>query len=824
MKEPSMKRNLLIFLLAAVPLCLCRAQNLLNNADFQRLYDRYPMDWGKNLDGYPNAVELLPDQGPEKQNAVRLDLRELESYGQGGLRLVPGETYEIGAWVRTKDFRCSRSGIIIYNYGWFAESGAKPIPADTNGEWVKLTATITCPPPDSQKASYFRNSLIYTFCIYATQVEGVVDFAAPFLIPVSDKAKEFSRRGKSLLDNVRAVPVSPRLSEIPARDVDVEFFWPNSPEGEIRCNLKGVSAGGKISGHRAKLHFPSLPPGPGALAIEVNQGEGFMPTGEYTVNVLGPAPESAERRLNNLVSEIACRETGPGRYAFFFKEGGWLYVKAGTPEICVDGRALSGFVVDGRHEFMCRIPAGPHEITLDPSAGMPEAVRKIPEMLVYALDDAKFDEAFWEKYLLPVVNAPSVSSAWHPGKQSAEYLAKILKTGRLIVGNGGMHTRKKYDPLQIADHFRHNRFMQYEGCGLVYDELDPASPAPMIQAFTEALWQLQDMKKPVCLWMEWGARLFSPQIHASLISAVANASGGQGRILSESYCRLWSDEKLLETELARYRSIVSFVKSYYPDYPKSMLMIAGGYVSPGDQYILSTSNPECDPKVATELFFKMCADDPVFEGLYGIGVYSIHDSDEEMVRWYGRLLRHYGIEGQKDLLSNRYGFRLKTDFLKNGDFTEGLEHWTASGNVSTGLFENLGKMQGRKWGRGEVKEQKKTLGDTAAVLSPGSSVSQTATGLIPGRQYSAACIIAERKMVESGKKDNTIKPEIEVSISNAEQIEYQKIHAKGFLSLKVIFTAREPQAELTFAAPETTEELVLNYVAFRPYFSGDAEK
>ena len=139
MKEPSMKRNLLIFLLAAVPFCLCRAQNLLNNADFQRLYDRYPMDWGKNLDGYPNAVELLPDQGPEKQNAVRLDLRELESYGQGGLRLVPGETYEIGAWVRTKDFCCSRSGIIIYNYGWFAESGAKPIPADTNGEWVKLS-------------------------------------------------------------------------------------------------------------------------------------------------------------------------------------------------------------------------------------------------------------------------------------------------------------------------------------------------------------------------------------------------------------------------------------------------------------------------------------------------------------------------------------------------------------------------------------------------------------------------------------------------------------------------------------------------------------
>ena len=235
-----MKQILTLTLFAAV-LFVCRAQNLLNNTDFRHVYGQYPMDWGTNLDGYSHAVELLQDQGPQKENAVRLDLSEMEFYGQGGLRLVPGEQYEIGAWVRTKNFQSNRSGVVIYNLGWFGEAGAKPIPADTNGEWVKLSATITCPKPDTKKPGYFYNSHIYAFCIYATQVNGLVDFASPFLIPVSEKAKEFSRRGTSLLDNVRVVPVSPRLTEIPSQNAVIEFFWPNTPEGQILCKIKGVT-------------------------------------------------------------------------------------------------------------------------------------------------------------------------------------------------------------------------------------------------------------------------------------------------------------------------------------------------------------------------------------------------------------------------------------------------------------------------------------------------------------------------------------------------------------------------------------------------------
>ena len=658
-----MKRIILTFL-ASMPFFLCQAQNLLNNVDFQRLYGPYPMDWGRNLALFPHAVELLPGQGPQKQNAVRLDLSEMISYSQGGLRLVPGEQYEIGAWVRTKDFHAERSGIIIYNHGWFDEAGVIPVPADTDGEWVKVTATVICPPPNARKRSYFASSVYYSFSIYATGAAGQLDAASPFLIPLSDKAKEFSRHGVSLLDNVRLVPVSPRLEELPSKDADIDFYWPNSPDGEVRCTIyfcNGISVQktGKLSDHRVKLHFPCLQAGPGILSAEVDRetGEGFLPAGDYAVNVLDLTPEPPIRRLNNLVSEIACRETAPGRYAFSFAEGGWMYLKTKAPEICVDGRALSGFTVDGWNEFMYRVPAGMHEITLDPAAGPPESLRKIPEIQMFAFDSKEYKEDFWKKHLLENITSPSVSSAWNPGRISRDFLLEIQRSGRSLPVNGGFHARKKYDPLQIANELRHCRGTLF-GSSRQYDELDPGSPAHMVYAFAEAFWQLQDMKKPVYLWAQKGGKFFSPQWHASLISAVSNAAGGQGRILNEAYCRLWSDEKRMEEALSKYRDSVAFAKEFCPDYPKNMLMTAGAYFNP-EGTILLVSNPECDPKVGMDLFYRMCAVDPVFEGLYGIGVYSIDSTDEEMVRWFGKLFRHYGIEGQKDLLSKKYGFRLR---------------------------------------------------------------------------------------------------------------------------------------------------------------------
>ena len=75
-----------------------------------------------------------------------------------------------------------------------------------------------------------------------------------------------------------------------------------------------------------------------------------------------------------------------------------------------------------------------------------------------------------------------------------------------------------------------------------------------------------------------------------------------------------------------------------------------------------------------------------------------------------------------------------------------------------------------------------------------------------------------------GVSSNNLRPELSVSLSNADRVELRKIHSRGFLSLKCIFTAKDPQTDITFAAPpEQTDDLLLNYAAIRPYFTDETE-
>ena len=97
--------------------------------------------------------------------------------------------------------------------------------------------------------------------------------------------------------------------------------------------------------------------------------------------------------------------------------------------------------------------------------------------------------------------------------------------------------------------------------------------------------------------------------------------------------------------------------------------------------------------------FRQLATVPEYAGLYGIMVYKSRYADEESMRWCGRLFRHYGIEGNSDLLSDRYGYRYRLDYIKNGDFEDGLDGWSVSaaepGSMEVVEAEGVGHLIGR---------------------------------------------------------------------------------------------------------------------------------
>lgn len=149
---------------------------------------------------------------------------------------------------------------------------------------------------------------------------------------------------------------------------------------------------------------------------------------------------------------------------------------------------------------------------------------------------------------------------------------------------------------------------------------------------------------------------------------------------------------------------------------------------------------ETDFKAWLDLQFQFIAREKPFDGLRSLIVWGSRYTDEETFRWVGLLFRHYCIEGQTRLLSERYGFNYRLDHIRNGDFLEGLAHWTGGG-----VHERVDKLalwQGRfpyavEWDGGLVMENVR--------------IKQTITNLRPGKLYSAKLIAARKSDLVSGR-------------------------------------------------------------------------
>jgi len=86
-------------------------------------------------------------------------------------------------------------------------------------------------------------------------------------------------------------------------------------------------------------------------------------------------------------------------------------------------------------------------------------------------------------------------------------------------------------------------------------------------------------------------------------------------------------------------------------------------------------NPQVDYKVFLDMQYRHLATSPECFGLWGVMIYKATYAEEEALRWAGRLFRHYCIEGNTDLLSERYGFTYNLRHIRNADFNEGPAGW-----------------------------------------------------------------------------------------------------------------------------------------------------
>jgi hypothetical protein len=836
---------------AAVIACVgaCHAaveptENIVLNGAFEADQASSPPFWNVSK---PEKVSWKPSGGPDGKPYMSISSDEADTtettIRQYGLRLVEGGKYRISAYVRTKALSVGYSGVSVVNHGWFKGASAGKLPPDTAGKWVKLEHDFTC---------FASKDGTYSVVAFLTKFKGTFDVADIRLVALDEAA--LKKTGRSPLFDVqskpRLIPFNPILGKIPLYDPAVEFrFFGYLPKGTAASDFEAVlEVEGASGASRAplavkgcmRLAVPgAVAPTQGVLAVSIERkssGERvFTERHRYALRDM-PQGLKKGRRLNNLASELVrAKRAGAEteKYAFDVFRDSWLFIASPRGStVRLDGREVVSPDTP-RGETFRLVAAGRHEIAVGGPAG-DVVVRMIADIFNYCpgansfvQENRPYDWAFQEKYVLPAVttqNGGSVPKEQLPGFHARGYrwLANLGTVGvsseklvQLLGGAAGM-TKDGYSGVTCDEQFLH----------------DPSQ----IVAYTSGLKAYELSARPTRAIFTWiVGKPFNQAIDEDFFATSVNASLGEGKVLFEAYCRT----KETEEEARRY--LDNYVKDtlvrYCRTYPLAIGSSCIAFGNFNQLPILSLAHhPEVDFKYYLDMQVNLAANDPAFDGLGSIGYWGSYYADEELHRWSFALMRHYVVEGRKDMLSAQYGFTYRPDHILNGDFRGALEPWTTNGAVRADSFAGFAKASQNRWGgNGGV-------GDTFAVLSRGkdsfATLSQKAKGLVPGRKYRLRYSTFDVKDVKA-KRMAPRKFAISASAGTGAAVDetltwtHVDKRVKGRYAAnnncarvnfgQIVFTATAPETEISFSNEQAQEgeELGLNYVSLLPYYPAE---
>lgn len=792
------------------------------------LYDRSGGPEGKK------AAVILKSDDP---NSATVSLR------QQGMTLVAGETYKLSALIKTKGFKCRSGGLIVHNSGWVSATGISKFPEDS--EWTLHEKTF--------KLMTSKNNE-YGLALYATGMTGEIHITDVKLEAVSEAARKGSTSQMSIVGAPRLVPLQPLLNKIPhARpELTLKFFslLPDKRDA-YECLLS-------VAGD--PIPQQTIPLGQDGKALVKLQG---LPCGDYSLNALVRHREtrktvletawpvsiieiptidrSSIRQLNNLVAELLNQplknSPSPQTFTFVNPRDGWVFVAFTTDSpapglaVKIDDRDTLITAATDRLEAFRELPMGEHRITV--IAGSADArllVRSIPEIFDYppcasshVKENGSYGWEFMKQHILPAVT--TLNGGALPGDALPESKALGLKW----LANFGVDSPG--DPTELRDRMeKHPGMTQPQYDGFTADELFFARAT--IGNYSQALRLLRNPEnRLVYTWIVGKPSISS--LHTDFMSTALNVSKGRGRLLFEAYCHPQDDEQAAAAYLDNMvGETMRRFNAYLPDAAAGTGIIFGNF---NQIPIISLEhNPAVDFKYFLDMQVNLIANSPDFKNLATTGYWGTYYGDEEMVRWSFKLMRHYAVEGNKDMLSARYGFKYNPGFLAGGDFADGLNGWTAApaaeGSLRTHTIAGYGKNSQGRWGGG-------SSGDTVCVMTRSAGkpnrISQTARGLEVGKAYCLQFVTADLNDV-TGKKYNPRRYGIRAELEGAETLpeksfvhidrrntgRYEDNNNVAKINLnRIIFRAKSPEQVVTFHDQDALpgEQLIINFIQLKPY-------
>jgi len=843
-----MKRFLVSFVVSFLPLvttaAVAEGENLLINGAFDTEQTELPVFWSASSSRQVSCNRGGGPKGQKSAIVLRADgsIPGAVSMRQQGLVLVAGETYKLSAWIKTKGFKSRHAGFIIHNNGWITDSGFKELPADSDWTFMEKTFKL-----------FASTNKEYGVAMFAVGLIGEMHVADVRLEAISAGALQGSSSQASLVSAPRLVPIQPLLSRIPRANPKLTFGLygklPKKPEA-YECVV--IAGGNRIPAQTLPIKdgkvvasLAGLPVGAYSLEVVLRErgAEQAVVEASYPVRIIEPPiiDRSGIRPLNNLVSVLLDRPLAkaptPQTFSFVNPRDGWVFVALKndkpTPGLAVtiDGGAPVITAATARLEAFRELPAGAHRIAVvGGPTGSRLIVRSIPEIFnyppcrdSYVKENGSYDWDFMKRHILPAVT--TLNGGRLPGPALPEAKAMGLKW------LANFNVAPVNDPVDLRERMtKHAGFTQPQYDGFTSDELFFGRTT--IDNYTQALWGLHNPEnRRIYTWIVGKPAI--PSLHTDFMSACLNASGGRGRMLFEAYCHPQGNEKAAAAYLDG--KLVETMRSFNAFFPNAA---AGSGIIFGNfnqiPIISLEHNPGVDFKYFLDMQVNRIANDPAFVNLATTGYWGTYYGDEELVRWSFLLMRHYAVEGRKEMLSKRYGFTYNPGFVANPDFAAGLEGWDTApakeGSITTATIPGYGKKVQVRWGGGKA-------GDTVCAMArtegKPNRIGQTMRGLEVGKAYSLQFVTADRKSL--GTKDyNPRKYGIAAELPGVEiltdrcfvHIDRRKTHRRkpaenlGKINLhRIVFRATIPTQQLAFtdATAKPGEELVLNFVQLKPY-------
>ncbi len=599
---------------------------------------------------------------------------------------------------------------------------------------------------------------------------------------------------------------------------------------------------------RASFTFPiaNLAPGLKELRLTVFKA-GRVPVGieSSTPFYLSPRakPPKGGKVLNNLVVELV--RQAADHATFENPRDGWVLVRAEAQDairISID----DSDAVDGPEAFR-HLPAGQHTVRVTGGTGgtggdvQSLVVRSIPELMSVGYPSpslAGYGHYAWD-FLEKHVNPHITTHVASIDKIDKKILEQWHARGkRWMLEQNLPHLVHRNQPVtgDVAfDWWTKNAGFEHPlASGLVADEFSEGDH-PAYHGYIDATRRIDAdprfADRTIFMWLASRTMHSVDALSKRFVNALFQT---RFKVAYEAYL---SEKATMETaqhyihnKLARQHRLW---RENYPATAARMVHVVGYLSAPPET---ANVNPNVDYKVFQDLQFHHLANHPDCFGLYGVMMYKARYAEEEALRWSARLFRHYCIEGNTGLLSQRYGYKYRLEHIRNGDFDDGLEHWNAQPaepeSIGTRHMTGAGRMQGRMVAAAGNNFLWMRQSDKGATR-----VTQTIRDLKPGALYSLKLMAIDWQDWQAGVSKGKKLP-LNIEIEGGEIVPQRTFMYPNHSFIRsgpfarpdsgvayhnhhvIVFRATAAEGKLNISDTSGTDgrELAFNFVELQPHY------